>query len=337
MRALRLHGVDDLRLEHVPDPGSGPDVVVAVQASGVCGSDLHFLDGSARTAHTPITLGHEIAGVVRSSGLDDWPEGTAVVVSAGTHCGRCPRCLEGRVNLCRDAEVIGIDRDGGLADSVAVPADLLVARPPTLDPGAAATSVDAGATAWHAITRRGAVARGDSVAVVGVGGLGTYAVQIAVNAGASVTAVDTDPDALDRALSLGAEAAVLVEPGASVGREVKRLTDGGVDVALEFVGLAATIDAAIKCLRPGGRAVVVGVGTEPLLTIPPVLWSNNEYTLTGSYGSLPGDTKEVLRALDDGRLVPPPMRRIGIEEAAEIITALARGETAARGRLIVVP
>jgi D-arabinose 1-dehydrogenase-like Zn-dependent alcohol dehydrogenase len=337
MRALRFHGVDDLRLEDVPEPGYGPDVVVAVQASGVCGSDLHFLDGSARTAHTPITLGHEIAGVIRSSGSTDWPEGTAVVVRAGTHCGACSRCREGRVNLCENAEVIGIDRDGGLSDFVAVPADLLVARPPTLDPGAAATAVDAGATAWHAVTRRGAVGRGASVAIVGVGGLGTYAVQIALNAGAWVAAVDADPDALDRARSLGVEAAVLVEPGASVGREVKRLTDGGVDVALEFVGRAATIDTAIKCLRPGGRAVVVGVGTEPLHTIPAVLWSNNEYTLTGSYGSLPDDTEEVLGALDEGRLVPPPMKRIGMDEAAEAITALARGETAGRGRLIVVP
>jgi D-arabinose 1-dehydrogenase-like Zn-dependent alcohol dehydrogenase len=339
MRALRLHGVGDLRLEHVAEPGreNGSQVVVSVQAGGVCGSDLHFVDGSARTAHTPITLGHEIAGTVMQSEAEAWPEGTAVVVAAGTHCGECRRCREGRVNLCENAEILGIDRDGGLADLVAVPEDLLVVRPPGLDADAAATAVDAGATAWHAVTRRAAVGPGASVAVIGVGGLGTYGVQIAIRCGGSVVAVDSDGDALERARSLGAEAAVLAEPGKSAAREVKDLTDGGVDVALEFVGRSSTVDAAVKCLRPGGRAVVVGVGTEPLHTIPAVLWSNNEYTLTGSYGSLPGDIEAVLAALGDGSLVPPPMRRVAIDEAAESIMALAGGARTEPGRLIVIP
>jgi D-arabinose 1-dehydrogenase-like Zn-dependent alcohol dehydrogenase len=336
MRALRFHGPGDLRLEEVDEPGS--DIVVAVEACGVCGSDLHFLDGSARTAHTPITLGHEIAGVVESSGVGEWPEGTPVLVTAGWHCGQCRQCAEGRVNLCERSVVIGIDVDGGLADRVTVRADMLIKRPQGVSPDAAATAVDAGATAWHAVTRRAAVGPGDAVVVVGVGGLGGYAVQIARNAGASpVIAADVDADRLAEARRFGADEAILVEEGKSLGREVKLLTDGGVDKALEFVGRASTVDAAIKCLRPGGMAVAVGVGTEPLITLPPVLWSNHEYTLTGSYGSLPGDTEGVLAGLADGSLQPPAIEEVALGDAAAVITAAARGERTIAGRLMVRP
>jgi propanol-preferring alcohol dehydrogenase len=339
MRALRFHGVGDLRLEHITEPIAGDgEVIVRVEACGVCGSDLHFLDGTARTAHTPITLGHEIAGTVDQSSIDGWPVSSPVLVAAGGHCGECRRCLEGRVSLCERSEVMGIHTDGGLADLVRVRADMLIRRPPELSPEVAATAVDAGATAYHAVTRRAGVRAGDSVAIIGVGGLGGYALQIARNLGAGpVIAADIEPDRLEEARRLGADEVVLIEPGVSLGRQVKLLTDGGVDAALEFVGRAQTVDAAVKGLRPGGVAVVVGVGTEPLVTLPPVLWSNHEYTLTGSYGSLPGDAEAVLAALGDGTLQPPPIERVALDEAAEVIQAAARGERQIVGRLMVQP
>ena len=339
MRALRLHGPGDLRLESVPDPQPGADeVLVAVEACGVCGSDLHFLDGSARTAHVPITLGHEVAGVIVGSHHPEWAEGTPVLVTAGGFCGDCPRCQEGRPNLCERAAVLGITFDGGLADCLAVRADMLIARPTALSPAAAATAVDAGATAHHAVVRRGRVGAGDAVAIIGIGGLGGYALQIARNLGAGpIIAIDTDPAALARAKALGADEVVEAVPGRSIGREVKLLSDGGVDVALEFVGRAATVDAAVKCLRPGGTAVAVGVGSEPLTTLPPVLWSNHEYTLTGSYGSLPGDAESVLSGLADGSLNPPPITSVLLADAAPMILEMARRERRVTGRLVVEP
>jgi D-arabinose 1-dehydrogenase-like Zn-dependent alcohol dehydrogenase len=339
MHALRFHGPGDLRLEQVPEPEpSTGEVVVRVEACGVCGSDLHFLDGTAHTSHTPITLGHEIAGVVHRSDMSDWPVGTAILVAAGGHCRQCRRCVEGRVNLCERSVVMGIDVDGGLADFAAVRADMLIRRPQGLPAEVAATAVDAGATAFHAVTRRARVRPGDAVLVIGAGGLGGYAIQIARNAGASpVIAADIDPDRLAAARHLGADEAVLVTPETSLGRHVKLLTDGGVDTALEFVGRASTVDAAVKCLRPGGIAVAVGVGLEPLITIPPVLWSNNEYTLTGSYGSLPGDAEAVLAGLSDGTLEPPPIEEIPLAGAADVIGAAARGERPIVGRLMVRP
>lgn len=339
MKALRFWGVGDLRLEEVAEPElRDGEVSVAVEACGVCGSDLHFLDGTARTAHTPITLGHEIAGRIATARAPDWAVGTPVVVRAGSGCSDCPRCRQGRPNLCLNLRVVGIDDDGGLADLVAVPAASLTERPAEVDPTVAALAVDAGATAHHAVTRRAGVHRGDAVLIIGIGGLGTFGVQIAAILGATpVIAADTDPEALERATALGADETVLVEPGMSLGRTVKLLTDGGVDAAVEFVGRASTVDAAVKSLRPGGIAVAAGVGTEPLTTIPPVLWSNNEYSLVGSYGSLPGDAETVLRALDEGALTPPPITRSPFEGAAERIMAMAAGSVRSGGRLVVTP
>jgi propanol-preferring alcohol dehydrogenase len=324
-------------MEETPRSGiEEGEVLVAVEACGVCGSDLHFLDGTARTRHTPITLGHEIAGRIAESRASAWTEGTPVVIRAGGPCGDCPRCRQGRPNLCRNLRVVGIDFDGGLADYVAVPGSMVGERPDNLDPAVAALAVDAAATAHHAVTRRAGVAEGDAVLIIGVGGLGTFGIQVARILGATpVIAADVDPAALERATALGADEVVLVEPGVSIGRAVKLLTDGGVDAAVEFVGKASTVDAAVKSLRPGGVAVAAGVGTEPVTTIPPVLWSNNEYTLTGSYGSLPGDAETMLRTLSDGVVVPPPITRATIEEAAAKIPSMALGKEPAAGRLVV--
>lgn len=337
MRALRFHGPGDLRRETTDlRPAGRDDVVVTVEACGVCGSDLHFLDGTARTDHVPITLGHEVAGTVADPGDSSLPRGAPVVVEVGAFCGTCRPCATGRPNLCERARILGIDVDGGLADALVVPAGQVTLRPAHVPAAAAATAVDAGATALHAVTRTGAVAPGMAVVVIGVGGLGSYGLQIARNRGAGpVIAADVDADALARAADLGADETVLIEPGASLGRTVKLITDGGADVALEFVGRAATVDAAVKCLRPGGRAVAVGVGIEPVVTLPPVLWSNNEYVLAGSYGSLPGDTATVLAGLADGTLRPPPVREVPLDAAAGEILDLVGGH--APGRLVVVP
>ncbi|HUG74467.1 MAG TPA: zinc-binding dehydrogenase [Acidimicrobiia bacterium] len=330
MRAIRLHAPGDLRLDEVPDPSPGEsDVAVSVEAAGVCGSDLHFVDGTAKTSMLPITLGHEVAGSLASS------SNARVVVALATACGVCDRCREQRPNLCDRVEVIGIHRDGGLADRIVVPVGSVIPIPDGVGAPQAATATDAGSTARHAVHRRAAVESGQQVAIIGIGGLGSYGVQMARNLGATVIAVDTSADALARATAFGAEAVVLAEPGMSVGRAVKELTDGGVDVAIEFVGAAATVDTAVKSLRPGGRAVAVGVGPEPLTTIPPVLWSNNEYTLTGSYGSLPGDTEAVLADLAAGRLVAPPVKIVEMEDAVGAITdAATRGSAE---RIVVTP
>ena len=338
MKALRFHGRGDLRLEDIvePEPAAG-EVRIRVDACGVCGSDLHFLDGSARTGVTPVTLGHEIAGTVLESRHEAWSEGTEVVVAAGVPCDDCPRCYDGRANLCEHMKMTGIDFDGGWAEMMVAPARALVHRPASLDPDVAAIAGDAGATALHAIARRAALEPDQTIAVIGVGGLGTFGVQIAKRMGAAaVIAVDRSEAALRRAKAMGADETVLVEAETSVGRAVKMLTDGGVDRAVEFVGRAETVDAAVKCLRPGGIAVAVGVGNEALATLPPVLWAMNEYELRGSFGSLDGDVTQVLDWLVDGTLSPPPLTDHPLTDAhGPISRAAETGQS--DGRLVVLP
>ncbi len=339
MRALRLHGPGDVRLDYVPPPeADAATAVVQVEACGVCGSDVHFVDGSARTGHVPISLGHEVAGRIVSAPNDDFAPGTEVVAEVGRFCLACPRCLEGRPNLCERARILGIHVDGGFADLVAVPVDSIVIRPPEVPVAAAATAVDAGATALHAVERRAQVRAGESVLVIGAGGLGTYGIQFAQLAGAgAVIVADTNARALERAANLGVDETVLVEPGGSVGRQVKMLCDGGVDAAIEFVGSASAVDAAVKSIRPGGRAVAVGVGIEPVVSLPVVLWSNNEYSLLGSYGSLPGDTATVLAALADGSVVAPETMDVDLADGAELLAALAAGDRTGPARPIIRP
>jgi threonine dehydrogenase-like Zn-dependent dehydrogenase len=313
-------------------------VTIEVTACGVCGSDIHFVDGSARTDHVPITLGHEVAGRILTAPDGTFAPGTEVVAEVGRFCLSCPRCLEGRPNLCERAQVLGIQVDGGFADQVAVPVESVVLRPSGVADGPAATAVDAGATALHAIERRAKVTAGDSVLIIGAGGLGTYGIQWAQIGGAgAVLVADTDPQALERAAALGVDDTIFVEPGMSLGRQVKLLTDGGVDAAVEFVGAASTVDAAIKSIRPGGRAVAVGVGSQPLLSVPVVLWSSHEYSLLGSYGSLPGDAERVLAALAAKTISAPDTVDVPLDDAATLLTSMAAAGHSGTGRLIIRP
>ncbi len=337
--SLRFHGPGDLRSERVDlrpmEPG---EVVVGVEACGVCGSDLHFLDGSARTRHTPITLGHEIAGRIIETADPSWAIGDEVVVAAGVTCGSCLACRSDREMICERLAMTGIDFDGGLAERVVVPGNAVLARPTALGAEVAATAVDAGATAFHAVACRARVEPGETVLIIGAGGLGSYGIQIARARGAApVIVADSDPGALERARHLQADETILVEAGASIGRAAKLLTGGGVDAAIEFVGKAATLDAAIKSIRPGGRAVAVGVGMEPLTTLPPVLWARNEYELLGSFGSHRRDVEQVLDWLADGTLQPPVLERIPLEGADKVIIAQAAGDRPSAGRLMVIP
>ena len=237
--------------------------------------------------------------------------------------------------LCERLAMVGIDLDGGLAEYIVVPGSALLGRPPELEVEIAALAVDAGATAFHAVNCRAGVRQGDAVLVMGCGGLGSFGIQFAKMAGAApVIAVDNRPEALERAAELGADETLLARPGVSIGREIKILTDGGVDVALEFVGRASTLDATIKSLRPGGTAIAVGVGNEALTTIPPVLWVNNEYALVGSFGSHKRDIGDVMSLLSERSVRPPPIEHVTFDDASRRILSAAKDEPP-HGRLVV--
>ena len=274
-----------------------------VRACGICGSDVHFLDGHAPVATTPITLGHEPAGTIEAvgPGVAGLKPGAAVVVRAGDSCGQCSSCAVGRANICERSRVLGMHVDGGLAEFVVANAADLIPIPAGVPFEQAAIISDAVATPYHALVERGQVRAGETVAVFGCGGLGIHAVQLARLSGAGmVIAVDVRRSALERAVRAGADVTIHAAEERAP-RRIHELT-GGVDLALECIGRAETIGDAAKSLRRGGRAVVVGMGTKPIALPPPNTFTWSEYALIGSFGSSAESVRRLLGMVASGRL-----------------------------------
>jgi D-arabinose 1-dehydrogenase-like Zn-dependent alcohol dehydrogenase len=304
MRAVRLHGIDDLRIDEVPTPTPGPaEVLVEVAACGIGARDLLVVRGvTPHGPRLPQILGHEAAGTVASVGAEvtDWQPGDRVAVLVGRPCKRCAYCRVGRENLCLSLVVPGIDADGALAGFVLADPDLLVPVPAEVPFHEAAIVVDAVATPYHALKRTG-LAEGSTLAIFGLGGLGMHALLLAKLWGADVVGVDVDPVNLERALAWGADAAVDAREGDPAAR-IHELSAGGVDRSLELVGSAETVDQAVRSVAPGGRTVVVGIGPQPLAGLPLQEFVAQELEVAGSSGSTLQDVGELFDLLEDERL-----------------------------------
>lgn len=282
-------------------PG-GEGVLVRVEAAGVCGTDVHIaVEGTLPTAFLPITLGHEIAGVVEE-GAGEIVAGGRVCVYPHVPCLKCPFCLAGREALCRSSRIFGIQMDGGFGRYVRVPAECLVPLPESIPFEVGAALTDAVSTAYHAVVTRGRPQKGESVAVVGCGALGTFAIRILAILGVeTVHAIDVDPHALERAKRAGAAETINAREVDAV-REIKKRTGGGVDLGFEFVGSKASVRDAARCARPGGRVVVVGIGSDTMELMPIRSFVGNEITIMGSMGLDRRDLREVVAWTAEGRL-----------------------------------
>jgi len=315
-------------------------ILVRVEAAGVCGSDVHIWHGNVPVRQTPIVLGHEIAGVIAESASETapWKPGDRVIVRAASGCGACARCREGEDNLCPNQTVLGMDCDGGFAQYVLTPAANLVPLPVEIPFETGAILTDAVATPYHALTARGQLKPGESVVIFGCGGLGTHAVQLARLLGAAVVvAVDVRPAALDRVRGLGANALIDSREEAAH-KAVQRLTAGGADLALDFVGRPDTTSQAVRCLRPGGRLVIVGMGQEPINLPPPALFAWREHAALGSFGSTRRDVDEVIGLVQSGRLdlSGSVTGRFPLSAINEALETLERGESD-HVRLVIAP
>jgi 2-desacetyl-2-hydroxyethyl bacteriochlorophyllide A dehydrogenase len=308
MMAARLHKAKTpLLIEEIDIPSPGPgEVLVKMKACGICGTDVHIaLDGTVPTAYTPITLGHEPSGVISDLGdrVRGWNKGDRVAIYPQVTCGVCPQCREGRDGICINAGVLGMHREGAFSDYLVIPVRNLIRIPDNISYAEAAIMTDAGATPFHAVTKRGQVRPGETVAIFGCGGLGMNAIQFCKLAGAArVIAIDPSDYALERALRVGADIAV----NAGVEKPYKEVMSAnggnGVDVAFEFVGVNAAIDQAVRSLRRGGRAVTVGIGPERINIIAPFFFVYNDLTLIGSFGSDIGDLERLMGLAASGKL-----------------------------------
>lgn len=307
MKAARFHRVGSpLSLEEIAIPSPGPgQALVKVRACGICGSDIHILyEGVTPTAFTPITLGHEPAGQVAEvgPGVEDFQPGDRVAICPFITCGHCRNCREGRPQICLQRKCIGIQTDGALAEYVLVPKANLVPLPEQVPFEQGAIITDAVATPWHALTVTGRIKAGETVAVFGCGGLGIHGVKLARLAGAAlVIAVDVRGPSLERAQAAGADLVINAAEEDAV-QAIKKATSGGVDLAIELVGLNVSIAQAVDVLRIGGRAVVAGLGAEPITVSPPLSFVRQEVALLGSYGFTVSETAELVGLVASGRL-----------------------------------
>ncbi|KQS64359.1 zinc-binding dehydrogenase [Modestobacter sp. Leaf380] len=264
MRGLVFHGERELELTTVPDPTPGPgEVVLAITASGLCGSDLHKYRGPRATARPEIG-GHEPAGTVVAvgAGVDPSWMGESVLVHHYVGCGRCDQCHQGWTQLCREGtSPMGNTTDGSHADLMRAPVSTILAAPPGLtDLAAAAISCGTG-TAWGALERL-SLTGADTIAVFGQGPVGLAATQLASAMGARVIALDIAPARLERSREFGAWETVDPSQVDSVEQAVRDLTGGrGVSKSLETSGASSAATGALDVLDTWGAACWVGVGS----------------------------------------------------------------------------
>lgn len=257
MRAAKLIEPGRMVVTDVPKPVPGPgDLLVRVEACGICGSDRHMFRGEYPTAW-PVTLGHEFAGIVEASGhaVTGLAPGDRITGDPNIACGHCRYCRENRPNLCETLTAIGVQRDGGFAEYVLVPARQAVKLPASLNPlhGAFTEPVSC---CLHAID----VARipgGGSVLIIGGGVIGLLMVQLCLLAGAGTVVLSTrQAPRRDLALALGATHAI--DPTSGDSAFAAALPDGA-DVVIECAGVPETFEQSLRLARRGGTVVVFGV------------------------------------------------------------------------------
>jgi alcohol dehydrogenase, propanol-preferring len=333
MKAAVLHEFKrPLALEDVARPvPSANEVLIRVEACGVCHSDLHVADGDwpqfEAITKKPLILGHEIVGRVVEKGdaVGELQVGDRVGVPwVYWTCGECEFCKEGNENLCAKQKITGVMVDGGFAEFVKAPASHAEKVASGMLAAEAAPLFCAGVTVYRSL-RQAKVVAGQRMAVFGVGGLGHLAIQIAREMGAEITAIDVSEEKLELAKMMGA-ASVLNAASANVGKELR--AKGGVHVALVTSAAKAAYDAAFACLRPTGTLLVVGLPAENIC-FPPILMAAREARIQASAVGTRQDLRDVLAMAGKGRIKCHATAR-PLEQVNEVLDELRRGRVSGR-------
>lgn len=290
MQALVLTEYKKLELQDVPIPEIGDnDVLIRVRACGICGSDAHGFDGSTGRRIPPIIMGHEAAGEITKVGsaVRGWQQGDRVTFDSTIYCGTCAYCRQGLMNLCDDRRVLGVSceeyrQHGAFAEYVAVPQHILYRLPDNLSYEQAAL-VEPVAVAFHAVSLT-PIALNDTAVVVGAGMIGLLVIQTLRLAGCgTIIALDVDPARLEVARQFGADHAILSNQDAA-GRVLEITGGRGADLALDAVGITASINTALTCLKKGGALTLIG-NLAPNINLPLQLIVVRQITLRGSCAS----------------------------------------------------
>ena len=312
MKALTLTEYNHFEYGDAPKPEAGEgEVLIRVKACGICGSDVHGMDGSSGRRIPPIIMGHEASGIIETvgTGVEGWSEGDTVTFDSMVYCDDCPACDKGQVNLCESRQVMGVScpefkRHGAYAEYVTVPSHILYKIPEGMSFEEAAFAEPI-SVALHAVNRV-PIQKGDTGVVVGAGLIGLLIVQALKRAGCErVIAADLVQSRLDLAKELGATDTFLSSE-VDVPAEVLKLTNGkGADVAMEVVGIGKTLGLAIDSVRMGGSVGCVG-NIEPMSEFSLQKIVTREISLMGSCASA-GEYDDALASIADGSIKVKPL------------------------------
>ncbi len=324
MKSLLLSEYSHLEIADLPLPAvRRGEVLVRVEACGICGSDVHGFDGSTGRRIPPIVMGHEAAGTVEATGegVTKYKKGDRVTFDSTVYCGECQYCKRGQINLCDNREVIGVScgdyrRHGAFAEFVVVPERIMYPLPKDFSFEEAAM-LEAVSVAIHGV-KVSEVAGGETALVIGAGMIGLLTLQAARAAGCKrVFITDVDETRLELARQVGADE-VLHGSGAELVTEVLRLTGGnGVDLTLEAVGRNETVNSAIDCTRKGGKVTLIG-NIMPKVTLPLQKVVVRQLRLQGSCASS-GEYPEAIELIANGKI-----------QVRQLITAVASLEEGPR-------
>lgn len=334
MRAAVLNRYGEpLEVTSVPVPTPGPgQILVRLQACGVCHSDVHIWKGEVLPpeAPSPFVLGHEGVGVVQAvgEGVTGWEAGDhAGVPWLHDTCCHCDECNDGYESFCQHQRAHGLNVPGAFAEYVVADARFAVPLPAGLDPVATAPVMCAGVTAYGAI-RRAMLRAGESAIVFGCGGLGLYAVQIAARMGVKVLAVDRDPAKLEIARRYGAAEVEIADAGLPerlAGRQVK------YHACINFAPTTATWEAMVAGIRPRGRIIAAALVSKPVPLIQEWLTATG-VIVTGTSVGTRQEMQEVV-AMHAENPLENEIMEIGLTEASGALAALEKGE--AKGRFVI--
>ncbi|MFF0837802.1 MULTISPECIES: alcohol dehydrogenase [unclassified Streptomyces] len=327
-------GTFELVEREVPSPGRG-QVLVAVEACGVCHSDALFVSGALPGVTFPDVPGHEIAGRIEElgAGTEDrgWRTGDRVAVGwFGGSCGHCVPCREGDFVVCENLQVPGWSYDGGFGDKVLVPVDALARIPEGLAAGDAGPMACAGVTTYNGL-RRSSARPGDLVAVLGLGGLGHLGVQYAAAMGFETVGIARGAEKADFAKRLGAHHYVDSTSGTPVAEALQSL--GGAKVVLATAGHSEAITATVEGLAPRGELVVIGADTEPL-GISPVQLLMSGRVVRGHPSGTAKDVEDTM-AFSALHGIRPMTESVPLEQADEAYRKMLSGR--ARFRMVLTP
>lgn len=323
----------------VPLPSIGNDeVLIKVKGCGVCYTDVKIASGLMSDISLPRILGHEVAGEVVRLGRDvkNFREGDRVCLYFYLFCGQCENCLDHKENLCLNLRGrIGFRFDGGYAEYIKAPATNAFKVPRTVSFDEAAILSDAVATPLHALREQAKLRAGDTLAIIGVGGLGLQAVQIGKHLGAKVIAVDLEERRLEMAKALGAEETFNGATGELTELILAYTRGRGVDTVLDLVGKDETINSSIKFLKKGGKIVLVGYSFDKPFSIFPAVIMRNEFVIIGSRACRPKELEDVIALVAEQKIKPVVSERIPLEEVNSVHDRLKRNEIL--GRVVLQP